>query len=564
LAQERCSVLCRLGAALPTRCRCRPSWLALEPPVRPAMAAKMLLLWRLFFFLLQGGHSSSEVNSGAYVLNDSYVGDGFFSKWSFWDAKDLDDGFVKYADSETAALTGIAKVTLEDKVVLSAETRQVPRDRGPLSVRIESRAEYDEGLFVLAIDHMPTGCGTWPSFYMAGEAGEYDVIEGANRMSQVVTSLHTDEKEGSCRQVDVREGEDFSGTWAPGPNGTAATNCDREAKDQWKNQGCAQQGPQDSIGAGFNTGGGGTYAGELSPKAGYIRTWFWPAGSEPADIRERRPAPDSWGTPYSHFNLKPEKCTPDHFPKLRFVIDLNFCGGLGSSTFAATCSEYHNVTCEEFVTQHGREMAEAYWSIRGLDMYRWHALSTSTSSTTSMNATVSLAPVPKASPMHIFLWAVAGFLGASSTAAIVVCLLTKRRTGQSGRNLAALTTLPVDQQRNGELSQTGGGASAGDTSAKLTAEKPRAAEKEEEKEEEPAPAALQVGVPQAAPPSSVVPASTEEEEAATALLPSEAEEEETLGPAPEQSAKDAAKEPLVSPTLPPPPSNAQKACCIVL
>ena len=59
-----------------------------------------------------------------------------------------------------------------------------PSARGRDSIRISSREAYDEALFVLDIEHMPTGCSTWPAFWTLSKAGpwpnggEIDVIEG--------------------------------------------------------------------------------------------------------------------------------------------------------------------------------------------------------------------------------------------------------------------------------------------------------------------------------------------------------------------------------------------------
>jgi beta-glucanase (GH16 family) len=57
--------------------------------------------------------------------------------------------------------------------------------RGRDSVRITSQNGYTDAIFVLDLAHMPTGCGTWPSFWTRSQigpwpsGGEIDVIEGA-------------------------------------------------------------------------------------------------------------------------------------------------------------------------------------------------------------------------------------------------------------------------------------------------------------------------------------------------------------------------------------------------
>jgi hypothetical protein len=39
---------------------------------------------------------------------------------------------------------------------------------GRPSVRLESKQTFTEGLFVLDLTHIPTGCGIWPAFWTAG------------------------------------------------------------------------------------------------------------------------------------------------------------------------------------------------------------------------------------------------------------------------------------------------------------------------------------------------------------------------------------------------------------
>jgi hypothetical protein len=59
-----------------------------------------------------------------------------------------------------------------------------PSARGRDSVRISSQDTYDEAIIVLDLEHMPTGCATWPGFRTKTQAGPsppgsvVDIIEG--------------------------------------------------------------------------------------------------------------------------------------------------------------------------------------------------------------------------------------------------------------------------------------------------------------------------------------------------------------------------------------------------
>jgi len=270
---------------------------------------------------------------------------------------------------------------------------------GRRSVRIESKALYNDGLFIITVDHVPTGCGTWPAFWMFGEDarhtwptwGEYDIIEGAHMTTHATTTLHTT---AGCDQSSLIQGLNFTSKWHAGMDpAKPADNCDVAAPGQWHNQGCSQRGPDGSMGVDFNARGGGTFAAEWAPSRdvavgldgevaapGYIRTWFWPAGSEPSDVRARTPDTGSWGIPYSYFRLAEDSCSARHFKNMRLVFDLTLCGELGDATFPAKCPDIAaSMSCRDFVERHPERMQEAYWSIRALDVYRrWQGEATQT------------------------------------------------------------------------------------------------------------------------------------------------------------------------------------------
>jgi len=308
-----------------------------------------------------------------YTRVEAYQGHDFFTKWNFWTKPDPTKGYVDYVDEAVARQRGLIQSS-PDNVVMAADATHQTGDGGRPSIRIESKTQYNRGLFIADIAHIPTGCGTWPAFWMYGEDsqhiwprwGEYDIIEGTHQDSVSSTTLHTTDK---CNQKGVDSGGDFDSTWNLGAQpGASADNCFVDAQDQWHNQGCSQKAPQDSMGAGFNLQGGGVYAAEWDPVAKHIRTWYWPAGSEPADVKAKRPEPHRWGTPFSFFSLRNKVCAPQHFKNMRLVFDLTFCGDLGNAVWNLRCPGL-KMTCDEFVAKHPQNMTEAYWSVRSLDVY---------------------------------------------------------------------------------------------------------------------------------------------------------------------------------------------------
>merc|ERR1712066_973033 len=117
--------------------------------------------------------------------------------------------------------------------------------------------------------------------------------------------------------------------------------------------------------------------GEWDPTSGGqgIQTWFFPSGSEPADLLSHRPQPNTWGASFAHFTLDPSVCPATHFKNMRLVFDLTFCGDLGNPTFAQSCpSAASQMKCEDWIAS--QRLPEAYWFIRTLDVYEWNGVGT--------------------------------------------------------------------------------------------------------------------------------------------------------------------------------------------
>lgn len=313
---------------------------------------------------------------GGYVLTHSYVGEDFFSKWSFYVGGDPTHGTVKFLSFQDASAQGLIHASF-DRVFMGTDASEVLRPgEGRKTVRIESNEWFRNGLFVLDLDHAPWGCGSWPAFWMFGEDaqhawprwGEYDIVESVHNRTWAATTLHTRK---DCAQTDVSRTRDFSGQgWVPGSYGTnKAKNCFVQAPGEFANQGCGQEQPYGSWGRPLNQAGGGTWAAEWDPENEYIRTWFFPRGKVPADLTEKRPLPDSWGMPTSFFSLKQDDCSARHFRRMRMVFDITFCGEFGSATFGANCASTGQ-SCEEYVQKNPAAFSEAFWSVRTLDVYK--------------------------------------------------------------------------------------------------------------------------------------------------------------------------------------------------
>ena len=121
----------------------------------------------------------------------------FEDRFNFFTGVDPTHGFVTYVNRTGAkALVG----RNGSSVVIRAGHNDTAKR--PLSVRIESRQLFEVGsLFVVDLDHVPVGCGTWPAFWLNGNGswpatGEIDIIEGIGGEvqllnSRVEISMHT-------------------------------------------------------------------------------------------------------------------------------------------------------------------------------------------------------------------------------------------------------------------------------------------------------------------------------------------------------------------------------------
>lgn len=315
-----------------------------------------------------------------YQLQESYVGPDagdVFSKWNFFTDPDPTHGYVEYVDYTAALNEGLAKVT-EKGIYLGVDMTSKTGEDGRRSVRVESKEVYNGGLFVVRIEHAPSGCGLWPALWMYGNDvthpwptwGEYDILEYIHTASQAMTSLHTT---AQCDQSGVAQGEQFMGSWAVtgDENSVVSDNCDVRAPDQPPNSGCSQLGPEGSIGTAFNAGGGGTYVAEWDPEAKHFRTWFFGPGEEPFDLTSGTPHPEFWAKPFSYYTMAQGVCNASHFKNMRLVIDTTFCGDLGDPFFSAMCPDVSkDTTCSEYVSQHPEAMHEAYWHLSGLDVFQ--------------------------------------------------------------------------------------------------------------------------------------------------------------------------------------------------
>lgn len=293
------------------------------------------------------------------------------------------------------------------------------------SIKLTSKTKFDVGedkplrsmLAVIDVAHVPTGCATWPAFWMANENswpkyGEIDIIEATNLDAHASTTLHTcgpaaaqaDDATikahcrgaSNCTMVDVPK-DIFTGSWNRGEKVAEASDCDIQAKGQYSNQGCSIRGPDGTYGSQLNAENGGIFATEWSMKdlsdkdadeggdadldpldVPHIATWFFPRKDLPLPDEQWGAQPDTktWGRPYAYFRLGKENCDPSHFSNQQIIFDTTLCGDdagnkWGSSGCAARYGKggTDKKDCEAFVRENGGNFTEAYWEVYNVSVW---------------------------------------------------------------------------------------------------------------------------------------------------------------------------------------------------
>uniref|UniRef100_L2FPG3 Beta-1,3-endoglucanase n=1 Tax=Colletotrichum fructicola (strain Nara gc5) TaxID=1213859 RepID=L2FPG3_COLFN len=330
----------------------------------------------------------------SYQLVDTYDSTNFLDKFGFFtsdystgDYNDVDptSGYVNYQSAENAQAQGLLKIVDGDLYLgVDSTTTLDPAGVGRNSVRIESKSQYQKGLFVADFSHFPKPtCGAWPAFWTVGNpwpaAGEIDIVETWNLDNVNKVVIHTDGDIGECR---------INGT---GMTGTVSKpNCANYAAGQSDNEGCAGL---DSS-APFGSAEGGVYAMEWTDTA--IKVWGFTHANVPADIANN-PNPDTWGTP----SFTTSVCEASKvFGEAKMVLNSNFCGVAGDTGIWDAengCQAQTGLTCKEWVANNPAAFADVYFQLSSIKIYQMGEASNTTLSTSQIASSTAVASTAVAS-----------------------------------------------------------------------------------------------------------------------------------------------------------------------
>ncbi|KAG8992833.1 hypothetical protein FRB93_002155 [Tulasnella sp. JGI-2019a] len=326
--------------------------------------------------------SASEVKGKVFSVEDKYAGDSFFDGFDFETFADPTHGNVNYVSQSQALDNKLAYVQDDGVAVMKVDNTSTVQSGGNRdSVRITSKKSYSTGLFVLDVASMPTGCATWPAFWLVGPnwpaGGEIDILEGVNENVNAQYTLHTNpgcnldtsfEKSASKRKRSSFTGKARhtrramnNAKSALAFTGTILTsNCDATSNS---NTGCGVRDPSDqSYGAPLNAAGGGVFATLLDSTG--VAIWFFTRSSIPKDLTSGKPQPTGWGSPRAFWSST--SCpSSTYFRSQQIVINTTLCGDWAGAAYSSSgCPG----TCADRVAN-PKNFDNAQWKINSVIVY---------------------------------------------------------------------------------------------------------------------------------------------------------------------------------------------------
>ncbi|SPO35058.1 related to mixed-linked glucanase precursor MLG1 [Pseudozyma flocculosa] len=295
-------------------------------------------------------------------------GNGFFDAFDWFNERDPTNGLVTYQTVDAAKAAKLSYVDDNGAFVMGVSTVPVALEGRP-SVRLQSKQSYADGLYVLNVTHVPTGCSSWPAFWTVTEnikswpvGGEIDILENANdQYAAGLVSAHT---QSTCL-IDQN---------IPDAYGQVTySNCSAYTE---ANSGCRVEmsnGPAPTWGADLNKAGGGVFAMERSfgSEGQGVKVWYFPnsdPSSLPKDLRAGSTSAnsDNFGKPYAHMPIS--DCHAD-FGMHKIIFDITLCGDWAANTYAESGCLAKYSACSYQVGYNGSSYSETYWAVDSLRLF---------------------------------------------------------------------------------------------------------------------------------------------------------------------------------------------------
>lgn len=312
--------------------------------------------------------SFASAASANWTQTATVRGADFFNDFEWFTDKDPTNGLVNFQSQSNAKAQNLSFVDGDGHFVMAVSTVPVALE-GRNSVRITSKNSYSDGVYVLNVTHVPTGCATWPAFWTVTEnikswpiGGEIDLLENANdQYPDNLASIHT---QSSCTIPNTISDETGSVKY---------TNCSAYVPS---NPGCRVQMDGTSTptwGKALNRAGGGVIAMERSfgTTGNGIRMWFFPnnaPNSLPADLKSGSSTvnPDAWPKPNANFPIA--SCYNDFGPH-KIIFDITLCGDWAGNTYNESGCNKQYPACSYQVGYNGSSFNQSYWEVESLRLF---------------------------------------------------------------------------------------------------------------------------------------------------------------------------------------------------
>lgn len=330
--------------------------------------------------LVACGATAVQAATQSYQLSEEYTADNFFDKFDFFvstytsdDSWDATHGFVQYRSQADAESLGLISTTSSGAVYIGPDTNGTynATGTGRDSVRITSKASYNQGLMIAEFSHMPAqACGAWPAFWSYGSPwltmGEIDYYEGWDLQGHNRMAMHTNGTlSGACTLS------------TSGMTGTILTESCVNDSDE---TGC---GVEDDSGV-WASSTGATFAMQWTDDA--IKVWSWVPSSIPSDVTAGSPVPSGWGEPT--MMVQQDNCDlASSFANQQLVFNIDFCGDTaGSPTFWDTSCSALSDSCASYVAENPAAFADTYFMVEGIKYYELGVAATTSAAVVSTTA----------------------------------------------------------------------------------------------------------------------------------------------------------------------------------
>lgn len=243
--------------------------------------------------------------------------------------------------------------------------------------RIHCNTTFTSGLFILDIEHIPTGPGVWPSIWLNGNItgkdyasgqkwackGELDIIEGITdikgKSTHNLTTIHTNQENVIDKDT---------GIYCNASENPNLKTCGCDGKQSCPTKGCSYvYDNENTFGVGFK---GGIFACNLVPTTTdqkIATVWFWPKNDPNIPDFDNIDNVDNW-------KAQNKKVFPNCvFGDLALIINTTLCGDWAAlrdsngSPYDPYVSQWSSKNvCNSIAGDTKNDYGDAYWLINSI------------------------------------------------------------------------------------------------------------------------------------------------------------------------------------------------------